>query len=459
MTVQVPPPPPARGGSRRWWILGGAIATPVAAVLALALLLSGRGGMLVEAPPTTEETTPADAPASVAPGTTAPGSPSRRERASDPGGAPPEGIEEITEQVAAVRGLPAPDDLHVRVLPPAELGAKFTELAFAEYDEEQLELDDRLLTALRLLHPSDDLRATIDELYRAQILGLYAVEEKVLYIGGQSARLTAAQRITAAHEVLHALQDEAFDLDAFMDLGDDESDAQLARLALAEGDAILTQELWSAQFQSEADRQAAREESARESTEALAAAPPYVRETLVFPYREGFLFVQALFQHGGYPAVDAAFDRPPASTRHVMRPETYLAGETHTPTTVTTDPGDGWEDASTYTFGEFDVDQWLATLGPQRHDVTAGWDGGETRHWTRGDEDAVAVTLRLATAPAARAACAAVDDWYAAAAGGVRTAGGLQRGDRDWMATTCTGLDVVVALAPDEATALRLAGR
>src|SRR5690606_31532602 len=130
---------------------------------------------------------------------------------------------------------------------------------------------------------------------------------KVLYVGAGGARLTPGQRITAAHEVLHAVQDHAFDLDAFMDLDERDADAGLARLALVEGDATLTQELWSLQYQSEEERSRAREEFTQQSTAALDAAPAYVRETLLFPYVTGTSFVRALFTEGGYARVDAAF--------------------------------------------------------------------------------------------------------------------------------------------------------
>lgn len=473
MTEQVPAPPPvASGGKTGRVVAAGVTAALALVVLVVAVLLPGSGTPNSEAPP------PAAAPSPGEPGepglpTASTGTPAAPDRTGEPDtgeeprpgaradlqGPRPDGIDRIAEEVAAVRGLAVAGELDARVVPAAELGAKFTELAFEEQDTGQLDLDGRLLTALRLLEPGEDLRATIEALYTAQILGLYVVEDQVLYIGGQSPQLTAAQRVTAAHEVLHALQDQAFDLEAFMDLDDEESDSLLARLALVEGDAILTQELWSLRFQSEAEREEARQESRAQSPSALAAAPDYVRESLLFPYREGFVFVQALFSEGGYAAVDAAFADPPTSTRHIMRPETYVAGEEHTGTTVTTQPGPGWQDASRYTFGEFDLDQWLVPLGGDRRAVTAGWDGGETRHWHDGDQDAVAVSLRLADTGAAGAACAGVRQWYATVAGGQERSTDRYQGDRDWMAVSCEGLDVVVGIAPDGVTAERLVGR
>jgi hypothetical protein len=58
-----------------------------------------------------------------------------------------------------------------------------------------------------------------------------------------------------------------------------------------------------------------------QSTSQLAALPPILRESLLFPYVQGLLFVQGLQLSGGWQKVDDAFGHPPASTEQILHPE------------------------------------------------------------------------------------------------------------------------------------------
>jgi hypothetical protein len=136
-----------------------------------------------------------------------------------------------------------------------------------------------------------------------------------------------------AHELDHGLQDQAFDLHAFEDLPADEGDAALARHALVEGDGIaLMVEVLLARKHIAApwgDPRVAEQLIAAmaQSGDALDKAPLAIRETMLFPYREGFAFVAALRRHRKWSAIDAAFKRPPRSTEQVLHPDRYLSDE------------------------------------------------------------------------------------------------------------------------------------
>ncbi|HWB71572.1 MAG TPA: hypothetical protein VG452_05075, partial [Egibacteraceae bacterium] len=286
-------------------------------------------------------------------------------------------VTDLAAQGAAVRGLPAPDALVARLVDAATLGDKVMELAFAEYDQTMIEADRRLLVALRLAPEGLDLAALLRDLYREQIIGLYVPEEKTFYVRGAPDALTPLGRTTAAHEMTHALQDRAFDLVAFQELEDREVDAALARLALVEGDAVLTERLWSERHQSAEERARADLEGLAGGFGALARAPSYVQQALFFPYVEGGAFVSSLYAAGGYAAVDAAYANPPTTTEQILHPDKYLGGEGQTPVALPESPGAGWDDGVTYTFGEFDLDELMTPLGaPAAADISAGWGGG-----------------------------------------------------------------------------------
>jgi hypothetical protein len=64
------------------------------------------------------------------------------------------------------------------------------------------------------------------------------------------------------------------------------------------------------------------------STKVFNQAPIFLKESLTFPYSYGMGFVIKLMQQGGKEkAFDGVLRNPPHTTRQIMQPETYLAGE------------------------------------------------------------------------------------------------------------------------------------
>jgi hypothetical protein len=364
-------------------------------------------------------------------------------------------FDQLAQQVSAVRGLPVLGPIEPRLLSVEQLGDKVSELIREDLDVVELDEARRILVPLRLVAPDLDLLAVLAALYREQILGLYVPKENTLYVRIGEGELTPSERLTAAHEVAHALQDQSYDLEALRDLPTHEADAELAVTSLIEGDAVLTQQVWSARYQTDEERQQIHTEALDIDTEALDRAPRYIREALFFPYREGAAFVQALVNHGGIEAVDKAFVDPPTTTAQILHPERYLAGIGAVEVTVSGSPGDGWEGPRTYTFGEFDLRELLVPLGRERAaSAAAGWAGGMVAGWRRGGEDAVAVAFAFDSEPQMAQACDAVRDWYRSVASGAGD--GVLVGDRDVMAYVCEDGHVRFGIAPDAETAARL---
>jgi hypothetical protein len=355
------------------------------------------------------------------------------------------------------RNLPISEPLDARAVDRRDLGVRFAELARSELEPDDVAADERLLAALRLIEPDVDLLAVLEAFYSEQVLGMYSTEEQILYVGADSPELSPAQEVTAAHEITHALQDQRWGLRDLLDSDDHASDRALAALALVEGDAVLVQELWAAQHHTPEQREDARLEALAGGGEALRTAPRYVRDALLFPYREGTRFVQALVEHGGFDAVDAAFEDLPSSTAEILDPDRYLDGWDPEEVEVTATPGTGWEEGSAYELGAFDLGQVFLVLGQERsRAIVGGWSGGAVRHWHDGDADAVALWVRFGEAGAAADACDATPLWYAEVADGEAAGERTMQGDRDWLSWTCADDEVRMGLGPDEATAVAL---
>ena len=418
----------------------------VGGLVALALASGSPPSDVVVAPTAEDSPSPAPEPEATSRPTQRPAAPGRRVD-----------LGELTTQVAAIRGLPVKRRVRSRLLSGPALARKVSALAFGEADPDEVEADERLLVALRLAPRGIDLAALLEDLYREQILGLYVPEERTLFVKGGRERGSAAQQLTSAHEITHALQDQSFDLAASQEAVEDDSEASLALLSLIEGDAVLTQELWAQRHQTPQQRQDAIAE-AQVGGDALARAPEYLRASLFFPYQEGSRFVAELFTGGGFEAVDRAFADPPTTSEQILHPEKFRAGEEAVDVGVQREPGAGWEESATYPLGEFDLHQMLLALGSEAaRTASEGWGGGEVRSWTRGADTAVALTVALDTEFDTREVCDAVPRWYVTVADARETTAGRYRGDRDHLAIRCERDRVHVGLAPDPAMAGRLA--
>ena len=195
-----------------------------------------------------------------------------------------------------------------------------------------------------------------------------------------------------AHEVVHALQDEHFDLThgPFAPHPADH-DGELAALALVEGDATDVQSRYVATLSAgDLLGELARTLGAVPAG-AGAHTPPYLERQLLFPYSAGESFVRALRAHGGQSLLDRAFAHPPRTSAAVLDPERYIAGDP-APQAVPLPAG---AFTFTSTFGAEDV---VALTG--RDALAKGWLGGRLGLSRRG------LDLRLATRAAAGLAAA-----------------------------------------------------
>jgi hypothetical protein len=164
----------------------------------------------------------------------------------------------------------------------------------------------------------------------------------------------------------------------------DNDDMLLAMLALVEGDATLVMYVYT--------ERAAQENPFGALGEILSSGlqagnlflppstPRIIGAELLFPYEAGQSFVQTVFLDGGWDAVNAAYDNPPASTEQVIHPEKYLAGEMPIEVTLAdiaeSIEGD-WTLARAGTMGEFYMRHYLNTQmdAVKARQAAAGWGG------------------------------------------------------------------------------------
>jgi hypothetical protein len=306
----------------------------------------------------------------------------------------------IEAQVVEIRGLQPKAAVEPQVLDEAELKVRIEKSFNEDNPPELIAANERLLKAMGMLEPKDSLGGLYVELLGNVVDGFYSPKDDKLYVVSASGGLGVVERVTFSHEYTHALQDQHFDLESFDLAAVGQGDRSLAWLSLIEGDATLSMSFWLEQHLSPSEKVALVSESLDpDGLAILEKMPPILRDSLGFPYQDGFRFVMQLYGAGGWQAVDGAFARPPASSEQVMHPEKYVASEAplvvDIPDDLATRMGAGWKVGLEDTLGEFQLGVWLRGALDRvvpANEAAAGW-GGDRVVLLQGPNDAWAIAL------------------------------------------------------------------
>ena len=360
---------------------------PAVALAALVLMLAACGG----ASPSTSRSPDA--------------SPAPTSAPTPPPSAAPTGdvaalYREIEDQVIAERGLPAKERIEPTVLPQDEAKARLKAQFEKDNPPDKIAVAEETLKALGLLPADASLNTLYVDMLGSQVAGFFDPATREIVVVSQSGAIGAVEKVTFAHEFTHVLQDQAFGLQGIDVDAVGQGDRSLGRLALVEGDATLMLTRWLAEHLPPAELG----ELLKVDPEAqaqLARMPAILRETLMFPYQQGFTFVNSLWSRGGWQAVDRAYGRLPDSTEQVLHPAKYETREL--PAEVALDAGGlakamgaGWSATPEDTLGEFQLSVWLRENGVKAllaGDAAAGW-GGDRLAYLRGPNGASALALR-----------------------------------------------------------------
>jgi hypothetical protein len=265
-----------------------------------------------------------------------------------------------------------------------------------------------------------DYKSLMRTVITSQVAAYYDPDTRRVYLLSEG-NSTLEQGVIVSHELYHALQDQHFDLNGFMsEKLDLNSDQEMARNALVEGEATYIHTLWgirqmmngtmpprsliapAIQMQANLSMSDLRQ-MVGGSTEAAAeldAIPPFILEVMMGNYLKGAGFVFAV-QEQGWAAVEKLYrEYPPQSTEHILHPEKWVAREN--PALFTwTDLGKeralrDWELLDDDVVGEI---QWRIIfkehgLKAEADAAAAGWDGDRYAIFKRKGSDETLMLLR-----------------------------------------------------------------
>ena len=310
-------------------------------------------------------------------------------------------VDEILKFASDDTGLPIRKSVKRRLITRDEVNKYVIEKFNEDEDAKRMQRSEIVLKKFGMLDRDFQLRPFLTSLLTEQIAGYYDDKTKTVnlldWIDADS------QKPVLAHELTHALQDQRVDLEKW----GNKSDASIARNAAEDNQHLATDETDTARdavLEGQAmavfvdyalkptgktlltapDLAENLKDNMEDSSDSpvMARAPLLLQQSLLFPYREGLSFEQALLKDSGKSgAFGAPLDRPPSTSYEILNPAAYERGQ-KVPLLSLPDVHDllraDYDPYDVGVIGELDVRMLVELFaGTQASEaVTPQWDGG-----------------------------------------------------------------------------------
>jgi hypothetical protein len=298
----------------------------------------------------------------------------------------------VEGQVQQLRGLEFTEPVPVDAASHDDLVKGLIQSFDSSYPARMYDRRSRAWQTIGVVPRGTSIRRSIERFAGSQVIGYYdPLSGQLVFVGTEDP--TPVQKVTLAHELTHALDDQHFRLDRLNTLESECADeVYQAALGAVEGDATYFMILYAQRFLT-LDEQLELGLGAAPSTAGIA---PFVVELQTWPYTAGLSFIEAMDRRGGTEAIDRAMKSFPVSTEQVIHPERY-PNDAPTPVNVGdlgTELGPGWYDLDVMGVGEAFLSIMLGLRLPRitSEAAAAGWDGGTYRAWSDGEHVALALS-------------------------------------------------------------------
>ncbi|GAC1645695.1 MAG: hypothetical protein NVS9B15_03400 [Acidobacteriaceae bacterium] len=310
-------------------------------------------------------------------------------------------IDDVFQFASRDTGLPIKHPVKKKLADRDEVEKYVTRRMKDDKDTQRFERSEVVLKKFGLIPHDFDLRPFLVKLMREQVAGFYDAKTKTVYLLDWLD--PEAQKPVMAHELTHALQDQNFNLEKWASekerdkaekqgkynraIGMDE--ISTAQTAMIEGQGMITLVDYemrgygmSAEKNPDAVRSMAAGMEGDESSKVLKSAPMMLRESLIFPYRDGMKFVgTVLSERGKDAAFHDMFMRPPTTSHEVMVPDEYMAKRT-VPSVPLPDMkrilGNDYSEYDVGAMGQFDTELLLQQISTSKATarLVGEWNGG-----------------------------------------------------------------------------------
>jgi hypothetical protein len=302
---------------------------------------------------------------------------------------------DVEQGAAKVRGLEPTGDVEENFISKDQLRSNLLDMRDKTYTREDARQAELQLWLLRLIdRPSIGLYQLQADMLSNAIVGYYDPAKKNLFVLSTESSLDPLAKETLAHEYVHTLQDQHYDLQRIIPKNSNDTDGVLAAKSIVEGDATLSGLLYADEYLSAQDFKKLVGSSLQYNAQ-QDEVPNLFSEELDFPYTYGLDFVRTLYSRGGFPTVNKALQNPPRSTEQILHPDKYLSSTPDEPKIVGLPPltdtlGAGWTYRFTETMGEFELGIMLKDNGIKNTtNAVGGWGGGQADLYENGSNSVV----------------------------------------------------------------------
>ncbi len=238
--------------------------------------------------------------------------------------------DEILRELASIKGISVKKKVKVAFVEREYLGRYYLSHLQAQYPPQEKEAYETAFQALGLMGKGEDLFSSYLSVFLSVVRGLYDPESKTLYLLKDAS--SDDQERVLAHELVHALQDQQFDLKAFLESNRGLTlDEQFARMSLIEGEAEgLSLDLRlrgdGKDFTRMADIAPWIEQENAYVKEGLKAfgKSDFSSDAINFPYVYGVTFFQRWVRQNGWKSVGGIYLHPPRTTQQIMNTASYF---------------------------------------------------------------------------------------------------------------------------------------
>ncbi|HEY4900798.1 MAG TPA: hypothetical protein VIH91_08280 [Terriglobales bacterium] len=261
-------------------------------------------------------------------------------------------VDEILKFVSQDTGLPIKHKVKRKLITRANVKNYVEKRLKDDKDTQRLERSQLVLKKFGMIPADYDLHSEFLKLLSEQVAAYYDSKTKTVNLLDWVK--PELQKTVLSHELTHALQDQAVDLEKWgmagakddLPLPDQQEqvveEAQPARQNVVEGQAMVAMldytlapaglNILTAPDVVNAMRAAMTD---GKDSPVMASAPVFLRESLLMPYTFGLDFVrEVLSKKGRTAAFGGMLEHPPIDTRQVMQPDTYIAGQPVEPPTI-----------------------------------------------------------------------------------------------------------------------------
>ncbi len=329
-------------------------------------------------------------------------------------------IKPIAAKVEKLRGLEFDHPVQVDFLSEAAFEKKVAvdKGKLTKQEQREIETAQSQLRAVGLIGADVDIVDATSSLQTSGVLAYYDPKTKRVTVKGSSVD-DIGLRVTLAHELTHALQDQHFDLQK-LERSAARMHASTPLRTLVEGDAVRVQRAYVDSL-SQADQRAYAQQLQQESATARAeiaskGVPESLSVLFEAPYDLGPIMIDTVLARRDEAGINALFRKPPTSDSSYLTPSTLLDGSTFTkvapPKLVAGERAVGKPDV----FGAFALYQVLASRLDPATALTAAdaWGGDSMVTFTRKGVTCLRSTFVGRTGDGTHAIGDAITEWTAA---------------------------------------------